>query len=414
MLVSRLLPVLIPLCPLWFSAASSPLLADERAPLPAFERIVIDDNFPGGYQVEVADVNGDGRPDVVGLGGGTCAWFENPGWTKHVVTTSKQTPGIISSATADLDGDGKAEIMIAYEFALDKPTQGKLVLASQGAETDRPWMLRPIAEVGSIHRLRFGDVDGDRRLDLIVAPIVGPTATGPGYDQSPARLVVFRAPEQPREGSWIEETAGERPLMHAIKVLDFDGDGRAEILSADNLGVSLFDRTPGPSGSWSTRNLVAGAPGSAPKRGSSEIHVGRLADGTRFLAAVEPWHGTEVAIYRADRPTGTGTGTGTESFGPRTVIDNTLRDGHALWVADVDGDGDDEVFAGFRGPGTSVLAYDFDGRTWTRTVLDPATASQDLRGGDLDADGIPDFVTIGGRSHNVVWYRPRRGAGPGR
>ena len=29
-----------------------------------FERVVIDADFPGGYQVEVADVNGDGRPDV--------------------------------------------------------------------------------------------------------------------------------------------------------------------------------------------------------------------------------------------------------------------------------------------------------------------------------------------------------------
>jgi len=395
------------LCPLWLCGESASLRAAERAPLPRFERVVIDDAFLGGYQVEVADVNGDGRPDVIGLGGGTCAWFENPGWTKRVVTTAKQTPGIISSATADLDGDGKAEIMIAYEFALEKATQGKLVLASQGTSLDAPWSLRPIADVGSIHRLRFGDVDGDRRPDLIVAPIVGPTAKGPGYNQSPARLVAFRAPERPKEGSWVEETIGECPLLHGIKVLDFDGDRRSEVLSADNLGVTLFRREPGERGSWSSRVLVAGAPGTAPKRGASEIQVGRLADGTRFLATVEPWHGTQVAIYRADRPF-PGSGSGPESFGPRTVIDDTLQDGHALWVADVDGDGDDEVFAGFRGTGTSVLAYDFDGHAWTRTVLDPATAAQDLRGGDLDGDGTPDFVTIGGKSHNVVWYRVPR------
>ena len=60
--------------------------------------------MPGGYQVEVADVNGDRKPDVVALGGGTCAWYENPSWRKRIVTNSKQTPGIISSATADLDG----------------------------------------------------------------------------------------------------------------------------------------------------------------------------------------------------------------------------------------------------------------------------------------------------------------------
>ena len=35
-------------------------------------------------------------------------------------------------------------------------------------------------------------------------------------------------------------------------------------------------------------------------------------------------------------------------------------------------------------------------------------AAQDLRGGDLDGDGTPDVVAVGGATHNVVWYRPRR------
>src|SRR5580692_1226237 len=74
-----------------------------------FDRTVIDANFPGAYQVEVADVNGDKKPDVIAVGGSTCAWYENPTWKKCVVTTGKQSPGIISSATADIDGDGKAE-----------------------------------------------------------------------------------------------------------------------------------------------------------------------------------------------------------------------------------------------------------------------------------------------------------------
>src|SRR5438309_11631278 len=94
-----------------------------------FDRIVIDDNFPGGYQVEVADVNGDKKPDIVALGGSTCAWYENPTWKKRIVTSGKQTPGIISTATADLDGDGKAEIAIGYEFEMNQPVRGKLVLA---------------------------------------------------------------------------------------------------------------------------------------------------------------------------------------------------------------------------------------------------------------------------------------------
>ena len=43
-----------------------------------------------------------------------------------------------------------------------------------------------------------------------------------------------------------------------------------------------------------------------------------------------------------------------------------------------------------------------------RSVLDPAVTAQDLRGGDIDGDGTPDVVAIGGKSHNVVWYRPIR------
>jgi hypothetical protein len=364
-----------------------------------FERIVIDGDFPGGYQVEVADINGDGRPDVVGLGGGTCAWYENPTWTKRIVTTDRQTPGIISSASADIDGDGKAEIAIAYEFGMNEPKRGKLLLAKQGAKAEDAWTVRPIADLGSIHRLRWGDVDDDGRPDLVVAPLFGPDARPPAYDQSPARVIVYHTRNYDAAGEWASEVVGDRPVLHAIKVLDFDDDGRAEVLTADNFGVALFDREAGPRGRWRSRPLTSGATGEAPKRGSSEVQVGRLADGSRFLATIDPWHGTEVAVYPASGPT---------SFGPRAVLDATLKDGHALWVADVDGDGDDEVFAGYRGPGTSVLAFDHDGQGWTRTVVDPAIAAQDLRGGDLDGDGTPDVVAIGGKTHNVVWFRPVR------
>ncbi len=125
---------------------------------------------------------------------------------------------------------------------------------------------------------------------------------------------------------------------------------------------------------YGTRTLVTGALG-RPQEGASEVHLGRLKDGRKFLATVEPWHGTDVAIYLCDTPKPPKLPT----FGSRTIIDSTLKDGHALWVADVDGDGDDEVFAGYRGQGTSLIGYDFDGQTWTRTVIDTAIAAQDLR-----------------------------------
>jgi hypothetical protein len=362
-----------------------------------FERVMIDDNFPGAYQVEVADVNGDKKPDVVAVGGGTCAWYENPSWRKRLVSTPKQTPGIISSATIDLDGDGKAEIAIAYEFAMNEPKKGKLLLARQVPDG---WSYTPVADVGSIHRLRWGDLNGDGKPELIVAPIFGRSATPPVFDQAPAVVFAHLTGGSADPSLWKTVFKGSAPVLHAIDVLDLDGDGRSEVLGASNFGVTLF-------ASWTEDKIIEhppltpGAPGTAPKKGSSEVHIGRLKDGRRFLATVEPWHGTEVAVCLSDGPD-------PWKYGPRTVIDATLKDGHALWVADVDGDGDDELFAGYRGKGTSVLAFDFNGTSWDRTVVDDQVAAQDLRGGDLDGDGTPDVVAVGGSTRNVVWYRPKK------
>src|SRR5262249_59862083 len=126
--------------------------------------------------------------------------------------------------------------------------------------------------------------DGDKRLDLVVAPIFGREARPPDYT-SPARLQFFRARPDPEKNGWIGEIVADRRVIHAIEVIDADGDGRSDILTASNSGVDLFRGRA--SGSLS---LSDGAPGDAPKCGSSEVHLGRLADGRRLLATIEPWH----------------------------------------------------------------------------------------------------------------------------
>ena len=384
------------------AVAVMPLAA--RSQSIGFERIVIDGDFPGGYQVEVADVNGDAKPDLVALGGGTCAWYENPTWTKRIVTTQNQTPGIISSATADLDGDGRAEIAIAYDFEMNKPSRGKLALAIQDPSAEHGWSFIPVAEVGSIHRVRWGDLNGDGTVELVVAPLFGPDALPPD-DTTPARLSVFDPGPRPKEGRWTQHPLAERPVVHAIEVRPLSArEARSVILTADNLGVSILGEHPQTNTSpfsLSIRQLVPGAAGPAPRRGCSEIHLGRYRDGRHFLATIEPWHGNEVVVWSSLEAESL-------QFPHRDPIDQTLADGHALWVADVDQDGDDEIFAGHRGPDHRVSMYDYQPNTrrWTRTVMDRQIAAQDLRGADLDRNGRPDIVAIGGATHNLLWYRP--------
>lgn len=365
---------------------------------PKLERVVIDDKFPGGYQVETADVNGDGKPDIIALGGSNCAWYENPTWQKHVVTSGSQTPGIISTATADIDGDGRAEIAIAYEFNMNQPQRGKLLLASQSGTSGEKWTLKPIADIGSIHRMRWADVDGDGKRDLVVASIFGPKATPPAFDQDPARIVVYRM-----KNDWKAEPVGQHLITHAIETIDLDGDGRAEVLSACTEGVIAHTFDP-KTETFSTHRLSPGKPGEKAKSGSSEVHIGKLRDGTRFVASVDPWHGQEVAVYGPL----TYPPSETAPSATRTVLDTTLDDGHALWVADIDGDGNDEIFAGHRGKDYRISMYHFDGTQWKRTVLDSEVAAQDMRGADFDGDGRPDFVAIGGKTANIVLYRSKK------
>jgi hypothetical protein len=397
---------------------------------PKFERIVIDNDFPGAYQVEVADVNGDKKPDIIAVGGGTCAWYKNPSWKKRIISTPKDSPDIITSATADLDGDGKAEVAIGYDFAMNTPKRGKLLLAVQGKSIDDPWTFKKIANVGSIHRIRWGEFDGDASApELVVAPIFGQEAKPPTYDD-PASIAIFQVGHDPKAGEWRridldklptyrfrDGTGNEkmsnpeqarRPVLHAIEVKPNTNPGeKNNLLTADNLGVGWFSTLDDLEGARLVRSVDT-IPGQAPKRGCSEVHYGRFAVRGWFLATIEPWHGTRVVIHRAEFSEREGGRVrDLKGFFPGLVIDDTLDEGHALWVADVDGDGTDEVFAGHRGKDHRVSMYKFDGKIWNKMVLDKEIAAQDLRGGDINGDGKPDVVAVGGSTHNVILYRTK-------
>src|SRR5690348_14664771 len=64
---------------------STPLVSG--ADLPEFRDTVITSNLNMGYQLVVADLNGDGKPDLIAVDerGTELAWYENPSWERHVI-----------------------------------------------------------------------------------------------------------------------------------------------------------------------------------------------------------------------------------------------------------------------------------------------------------------------------------------
>jgi hypothetical protein len=222
----------------------------------------------------------------------------------------------------------------------------------------------------------------------------------------PLRLLGYAIPKEPA-GKWDEPRVLDESLhhLHNFTVFDLNGDKSPEILTASAEGIgSLMRRADG---AWAWTRLGAGFQGD-PKvpRGSSEVKVGFGGGRPAYVAAIEPLHGHEVVTYwlgAAPPPENT-----------RGVVDGTLKGGHALWCADLDGDGLDEIVAGFREPTEKgvypgVNVYNAAGSgprtTWQKHVLDDkAMACEDLACADLNGDGRIDVVAAGRATGNVRIY----------
>ena len=360
------------------------------APPARFIDHTIATDLTGGYQVVVADINHDGKPDLIALASGMkeLAWFENPTWQRHVLVANISRP--INCAAWDIDGDGIPEIALAHEFSNDPANSaGVLSLLKHKGDPSQPWEMTEIDRLSTSHRLRWLDIDGNGKKVLVNAPLAGGHVKAPDY-RGAVPLVLYRP------GSWKRETISEelQGVLHGIFITDWDGDGREDILTASFLGIDLFIN--GTSGRWRRSKLADGNPDPWPHGGSSEIAVGRLSK-TRFLCAIEPWHGEQVVVYRQSKQTW-----------QRQVIDSTLNDGHVLLTADLNRDGTDEIIAGYRGKGRSVYIFsaeDPNGSRWRRETLDEGgIAAAGCAVADLNGDGRPDVVCIGSATSNLKWY----------
>ncbi len=362
------------------------------APMLDFREHTIASDLKGGYQVVAADLNRDGRPDLIALASGMpeLVWFENPGWQRHVIATGHSQ--MINLAV--LDAGPHPVIVLASEFSNDaRKSTGIVSVLEPAGDVRKPWKATEIDRLPTSHRLLVADIDGTGRKVVVNAPLTGAQVVPPEY-RGHVPLVYYR-PRDWKRNLISEEIEG---VMHGIHVIDWDGDGRDEILTASFLGIHLFGLEPG--GSWVRSELAKGEPSPWPKSGSSDVAVGYLGP-QRFLCAIEPWHGHQVAVYRRENGSWT-----------RQVIDDSYVDGHIVRAADLDGDGRDEIIAGHRGNGGGIYIYvaaDTEGARWQRHVLDQGKiAAASCAVVDLNSDGCPDLACIGSASANLKWYENRQ------
>lgn len=350
-----------------------------------FEGHSIAEGLRGGYQMTAVDLNKDGKPDLIALASGMdeLVWFENPTWARHVLASGLR--GMINAAAYDTDGDGIPEIALAHEFNMvAAKSAGVVSILKCNGDPRAPWSIREIDRLTTSHRLRWADIDGSGHKVLVNAPLIGADAVAPDYREH-VPLVYYRP------GDWARQLAGDQNegVMHGIYPVDWDGNGREAVLTASFSGIDLyrFDR-----GRWTREEIAKGNPDPWPKCGTSDVAVGKLGR-ERFLAAIEPWHGNNIAVYRRR-------GANWE----RSVIDDALPDSHSIATADFDSDGRDEIVVAQRGKPGRVVVYTNEAGAWKRVVVDEGITAASCTVADLDGDGRPDIACIGSATQNLKWY----------
>lgn len=348
------------------------------------------DQISIGYGVQLTDVDGDGRPDIVLADKKTFQWYRNPDWSKHLIARDLTVRDNVCITARDIDGDGKCEIAVGGQWNYRESNKdGAVFYLIPPADRTQEWIPRQLYNDPSTHRMHWAK-NANGGFDLMVKPLRGRGSAdgdGPGL-----RLLAYRMPADPREEWSFEVVCDFLHLSHNFHIVNWDEDEEEELIVAAKEGVWHFDRREDD---WHATQLT--------EEFAGEIRDGKLPDGRRFIATVEPKHGSVCAVY-------TETATGAGLWNRLTVLDDQLKDGHALACADFLGVGSDQIVVGWRAmndPGTPGIKMfspvDRQGREWRETVLSSGSvAVEDIKVADLNGDGKTDIVAAARQTKNLV------------
>jgi hypothetical protein len=350
------------------------------------------DQIEIGYGLQLTDVNGDGKTDILLADKSTVQWYENPGWEKHIIAEKLTLRDNVCVAARDIDGDGKCEIAVGGQWNFRETLKDGAVhyLIAPEDRTQR-WKPVKLYNDPSTHRMHW--IKGPAgNFSLAVKPLRGKGSIdgiGPGL-----RILNYHMPEDPADEWKTEVISDFLHLSHNFHPVNWDDDPEEELIVAAKEGVWYHDLVDG---TWKTSQLT--------KDFAGEVRDGKLPNGKRFIATVEPMHGSSCAAHA--EPDG-GSGLWTRL----AVLDDKIKDGHAVACADFLGVGSDQIIVGWRAmhpkevpgdPGIKLFApANEDGTEWRETKISgPEVAVEDIKVADLNGDGKPDIVAAARQTRNL-------------
>jgi len=361
--------------------ALCPLLALAAPPEPKF-RLQEIDKVSIGYGLAIADVNGDGKPDILLADQHTVQWYQNPTWKKHVIAENLTKLDHVCIAAQVIDG--KCEVAVGAGWnPSDTVNSGAVFYLKAPADPTQRWEALELPHEPTVHRMHWVQV-GAKRWDLVVQPLHGrgnKNAAGAG-----AKMLAYEKPADPKQPWKIHVVNDVGHVTHNLQPLRWGQGPDQQILSGSKEGIWL-NRLDGAN-RWTKESLT--------KLPTGELREGKLGNGGWFLATVEPFHGNTSAVYTQD----------SEGKWIRHQLLDGFKEGHAIACADFLGTGADQYVVGWRGaePGIRLFtALDAEGKEWrTSTLTTKEIAVEDFKAADLDGDGKPDLIVAGRQTKNLV------------
>lgn len=273
--------------------------------------------------VAVADVNNDGKMDIVA----GYYWFEAPNWTRHEIAPSRvfdprqEYSESFLNLGMDVNLDGWDDVVI-----IDYPGKPAFWFENPKNEPGE-WKKHFIANSVGIANESPGfiDIDGDGRLDILCG------------DVEKKQIIWLQAPLQPGETEWKrfnlseENVPGTERFSHGIGYGDLNSDGIKDVVIREGWFEGKSDRS---SGDWQFHPANLGEP-------CSHMQVLDVdGDGKNDVVSASAhalgiwWHQQIEVEGELDFTT--------------HVMSTTTAQTHASIMTDLNGDGKEEYVTGKR------------------------------------------------------------------
>jgi hypothetical protein len=341
----------------------------------------IDGNWPLDVGVHIADVDANGRQDVLlapsESANGRLSWYasadpRNGSWTEHVI--DQGVSYVHTFKTGDMDGDGDLDVVIGE---MHQSSQGRVaVYFNHGLAA--AWTLQVLATTGT-HNLRVGDVGNDGDLDVYGANWNNNSPTGGAIELWENQLDLWKRPSL-RLDRWRRHVLdGAKPWQTVfVTSADVDRDGWPDVLTGGH-----WYRNPGRiAGNWVRREIGAPLHNLAA---AVDFDNDRWVD---VLGTDGKLDGKGLYWARNDRKGGfTVAGKVADGGGDFLQgVASTGLDVRAVWQVALSwhvSPGGVELLTVPASPAQTP---------WSLSAISPATQNEALSAGDIDRDGDLDLL----------------------